>query len=248
MMGIPPSRNFYRPRRPLSPWPRRVALAVFVALAVACVLLLGGCMRPGRSQIKTPDFTVLSPPNPGTPATLNTANEGEDLEIPAGSVATVTETAAVEAQPATTGAPAVEARPATKETVITFSATSHWKRTRATVKADTGTVDTSVAKHAIDVESRRPMLYAAMVAVVGGLGFMYVRFQAIAVMCFLAAGAFFLAWKMSEISPWLGGVLLAAGIAGFAFYKRAEWDKNGDGIPDVLQSKKPNPEQKASPQ
>ncbi len=216
------------------------------ALILAAMGLAGCSLLPARGRIKLPEVTVQAPKDAGTPGTAHTAKAGTSVPLPAGSVVTVTEQAAQPAQPATASTPAVPAQPASKITVITPAAASEYRHDESTVTASTGTIDTTVAKHRIEVEERRPLLYAAIAAAIAGLGFMYVRFQAIAGMCFLGAGCFFAAWRMAEISPWVGGIFLVAAVAGYAFYKRAEWDRDGDGIPDRLQSKIKNQKSKIS--
>jgi hypothetical protein len=207
-------------------------LCSFIVLFVGCVLF-GGCVRVPK--IRVGKHTVTAPKDVGKPATLSTAEAGEVATLPAGSKVTITETAAQPAVPASAEAPAAAATPARRVTEFVPSAPMEWHRTESSVHADTGSVDTTVATKRIEAEERRPLLYCAIVAAVAGLGFMYVRFQSIAVMCFIGSGCFFLAWRMAEISPWVGGLFLVAAVAGFAFYKRAEWDQNGDGIPDALQ-------------
>ncbi len=200
--------------------------------AMILVATFSGCgVFRGLPKIRVGETTVTAPADAGRPATLATSDAGTTMSIPAGSTVKVTTT---EAQPATAS---VAAKPAVTITEIVPTKDTLIQHTEKRIQADTGTVDTSVAVRRIDAQERRPLLYCSIVAAVAGLGFMYVRFQAIAVMCFIGSGAFFLAWRMSEISPWVGGLFLVAAVAGFAFYKRAEWDANGDGIPDAFQKK-----------
>jgi len=201
--------------------------------------LLTGCSLLNRGVIKANGVTVTGVKDAGKPAVIATTSAGTSIPLPEGSTVTVTKIAPIAAAPAKEGVPAVKAEPAKEVTEIRPAGPTEYHHTESTVKADTGTVDTSVAVHRIEAEERRPLLYCAIGGVVAGLAFMYVRFQAIAVMCFIGAGCFFLAWRIAEISPWVGGLFLVAAVAGFAFYKRAEWDSNGDGIPDFLQNKQP---------
>ena len=196
-------------------------------LLVLTSLCLGACTH--LPSIKIGKDRVAAPRDAGSPATLNKDEVKTTLDVPADTIVTTTQVAAV---PATASTPFLPARTTTE---WRFLQPTKFEQLATGLLASTGTVDTTVAKHRIEAEERRPLLYCAIIATVAGLGFMYVRFQAIAVMSFLAAGAFFLAWRMSEISPWVGGLFLVASVAGFAFYKRAEWDKNNDGIPDALQ-------------
>lgn len=205
-----------------------------IAIALAGLILLVACgcaVFRGAAGIKVPGVAVTAPKDNGKPATLETNETGTTMGIPAGSAVKVTHT---DAQPASDKEPA---KPGTTVTEIVPSAPTEIRHTGKQVTAGTGTVDTSVALKKIDAAERRPLLFCAIGAAVAGLAFMYVRFQAIAGMCFIGAGCFFLAWRMAEISPWVGGLFLVAAVAGFAFYKRAEWDKDGDGLPDFLQRK-----------
>lgn len=203
-------------------------------LVLVILSLLAGCsLLPKLPKITTGKTRVVGPANAGSPTQVREGESNTSFDVPAGTEVTSTST---EATPATASTPFLPARHITR---WTFATPTKFNMTTSMLDASTGTVDTSVAKHQIDTESRKPLLYCAIGAAVAGLGFMYVRFSSIAVMCFLAAGTFFMAWRMSEISPWLGGLLLTAAVAGFAFYKRAEWDKDGDGKPDFLQRKPP---------
>jgi hypothetical protein len=200
----------------------------FSIVAALCVLMSGCSIFPPK--VKLPGVGSVSAfKDAGTPATMAEGTDRTGMRIPANSKVTVEKR---EALPST----GFVAPAATFYTFELPEPTDFMSEVRR-IQASTGTVDTSLASKRIDAEERRPLLYCAIAAVVAGLGFMYVRFQAIAVMSFMAAGAFFIAWRMAEISGWVGGLFLVAAVAGFAFYKRAEWDKNGDGVPDFLQTK-----------
>lgn len=218
---------------------------VLVVIFAAC--LLGGCSRSPR--IRSGEVSVMGTKDAGKPATLDTSSEGEVLEIPAGSEVTVTEYEAVAAKPATNDTPAVEAEPAKKVTEVKLSGTSNWRRNKATVKADTGTVDTTVAKHRIDAQERRWLLWAAIGCGLAGLVVrsMLPAWPALSNGLLIASPVAFAAWKLAEVPPWLWGVVVSGVVLMALGYKRAEWDANGDGIPDVFQrakqpNKKRNPE------
>lgn len=229
---------------------RRTCVAVvlaFLVLAVGGLILLSGCSLPGRrGSIKAGPVAVQGVANAGTPAMLATDEEGESIEIPAGSELLITETAAIEARPATSTAPAIEARPAVKETALVFPGTSHWRRNRATVRADTGTIDTTVAKHSLDIAERRWLLWAAIGCGVGGLVVrsMLPTWPSLSNGLLLAAVAAGVSWKLAEVPAWLWLGIIAVVALIIAGYKRREWDKDGDGIPDALQSKIENPKSK----
>jgi hypothetical protein len=176
---------------------------------------------------------VLGPKEAGKPATLETSKAGESVTVPKGSKIVVTETAAL---PATEKAPA---KPAVKVTEIVPSAPMVWEKQAEAVTANTGTVDTSIAKARIEVEERRPLLYVAI-----GLGVLGVvlrvvlkEWPSLGNGCLLGAVLAGVAWKVSAVPPWVVGVVVVAFGAIALGYKRAEWDKDGDGRPDFLQDK-----------
>jgi hypothetical protein len=173
----------------------------------------------------------------GKGATLNTSNAKEIIPLPTGTKITTTETPAVPAKPATATAPAEPAQPAKTVTIVEPGGPTEWIKTETTVNADTGAVDTSVAKHRIDVEERRWLLWAALGCGVAGvfLKSMLPAWPGLSNGLLLAAGIAFVSWKVAALPEWLWiGVALIFGAKALG-YKKAEWDKNGDGIPDVLQ-------------
>jgi hypothetical protein len=207
------------------------------SLSLAAILLLTGCgLIRGRPTIKAPGVSVTGPQDAGKPATLATAEAGTTMPIPAGSAVKVTQT---EAQPATAEKPAV---PATTVTEITPSAPTVITHTESKVQADTGTIDTSVAKHRIDAAERRWLLWAAIACGIAGLivRSLLPSWPSLSNGLLVAAPCAFAAWKFAEVPAWLWGLVVAAVILLALGYKRAEWDKNGDGIPDALQRQPPS--------
>lgn len=155
---------------------------------------------------------MTAPNDPGKPATLNTADAKESLAIPAGSTVMVTKT---EAAPATQTTPF---QPAVEFTEVKLNGPTIWQKAKTEVAANTGTVDTSVAQKKIDVASREPLLFAAIAGVLGAIVFVYLHYPTPAMLCGAAAGLFFLAWKLSDLPPWIWALAAAAIAAGVGMY------------------------------
>lgn len=213
-------------------------------LASTCALaLLSACaLIPSRPGIKMPAATVQAPKDAGTPATVHTSEAGTAVPLPVGSVVTVTEIAA---QPA--AAPDVPPVPASKITVITPGAATEYRHNEAATAASTGTIDTTVAKHRIDVESRRWLLFVAIACGIAGLVVksLLPEWPGLSNGLLIAAPIAFAAWKLADVPSWLWAVALGIVALLALGYKRAEWDRDGDGIPDALQSKIENPGHRA---
>lgn len=199
-------------------------------LAVAMVLVSGCGLLPGKGTIRSGETSVRGQ-SEAVNTTLNTSTAGEKVALPQNSKITTTETAA---QPATEKSPA---RPAQTVTVIEPGGPTEWVKTASTVQADTGKVDTSVSLHKIDVAERRWLLWAAIGCGILGivLKSMLPAWPGISNGLLIASPAAFAAWKFAEVPAWLWFVVVVAVVLLALGYKRAEWDKNGDGIPDALQ-------------
>lgn len=198
-----------------------------LVLALTFVLTLAACSTLPRIRIGKAE--VLAPKDVGTPATVNTNENKTGIVIPPGTKLVVTKTDAVEATATTPG------RPRTETLSFDFSQASEFIQSANNLAVSTGTVDTRVAIRRVESEEKKPLLYVSIGCAVIALGFMYFRWPTAAALAGVGSACFFAAWKLSDISPWVGGLFLVAAIAGVAFYKRAEWDANGDGIPDKLQ-------------
>ncbi len=201
-------------------------------LILACLCLFPGCalLRP-LPGIKAGKTTVTAPKDNGTPATIATKDAGTTMAVPAGSTVKVTST---EAQPATADKPAV---PAVTVTEITPTKDTVIQHTEKQVQAGTGTVDTSVRKHQIDVAERRWLLWTAIACGIAGvvLKSAMPAWPALSNGLLVGAALAFASWKFAEIPAWLWLCVLAGVGMMILGYKRAEWDKDGDGIPDILQ-------------
>jgi hypothetical protein len=208
---------------------------LFALLCFVCVLVSGCGLIRRPPGIKAPGVSVTGPQDAGKPATLATAEAGTTMPIPAGSTVKVTQT---DAQPATQGKPAL---PATTVTEIIPAAPTVITHTETKVQADTGTVDTSVARHRIDVEARRWLLWTAIGCGIAGVVVrsMLPAWGGLSNGLLMAGALAFGAWKFAEIPAWIWIVVLGVVGAMALGYKRAEWDRDGDGIPDFLQRKSP---------
>jgi hypothetical protein len=192
---------------------------LLLALAVA----LAGCATP-RAKLSGGQ-SAAGPHDNGTPAKVESGSTVTTALLPAGSVVTFTPAEAIAPVTATLSAP-MELRTETRHE-----------------SATTGTVDTTVAVKRIETETaaaeRRWLLWAAIACGVAGL---VVRSLLPAwpglsnglLVGAVAAGA---AWKLAEVPAWIWLLCIAAAALLALGYKRAEWDRNGDGIPDLLQRK-----------
>lgn len=188
--------------------------------------LLSGCAL-GRGIIRTKSAHVVGVPDAGKPATLSSGETKRTLEIPAQSEIVV---ARVEASATT---------PATETTTFKIPAATAYVETAARVDANTGTVDTTVRKAQIDAQERRWLIWTAIGAAIAGVAMRAVLSQwpALSNGAFVLSGLAFAAWKISEIPTWLVFSVVAVVVCLVLGYKKAEWDANGDNIPDFLQRK-----------
>lgn len=198
------------------------------ALPFLC-LLLGGCA--GVGAIRLPGIAVKAPPMAGKPATIAKSDSGVTVPLPEGSRLVKTEFGPVAATEKT------PARPAKTVTEIIPGAPTEYHETKATVDASSGTVDTSVAKHQIDAAERRWLLLAAIGCGILGLvaKSMLPAWPSLSNGLLIASPCAFAAWKFAEVPPWLWACVVVGVLLLIAGYKRAEWDANKDGIPDILQ-------------
>lgn len=195
-------------------------------------MLLTGCASFGAGRIKLPSgASVKAVENAGKPATIATNEAGVSIPLPEGSRIVVTKEGPL---PATEKAPA---QPSREFTEILPSGPTTYTQKESSVDASTGVVDTSLAKHKIDVEDRAKLLWVAIACGIAGVAIrsLMPAWPAWSNGAFAAAGLAFLAWKFAEVSPWAWlAVLVGVGLLVLG-YKRAEWDANKDGIPDILQ-------------
>lgn len=224
--------------------PRRVYVIVgLVLLAALLIVLFGGCSMFGkRPKISGNGFSVVGPADAGKPATLDSGSSVASLPIPAGSSLVMTKTEAVRAIPATDQTAAVAAQPAKEVVEVKLAGATEWRKIESTVKADTGTVDTSIAKHRIDAAENRYLLFAAIGAAVAGGFFLYIKYPTPAMMCGVASVVFFLAWKLADLPDWFWGVgALAVGGGLFLYlgHRRGEADGVKAGLAGDVEPKNP---------
>lgn len=192
-------------------------------LIIACLLLCGCSLLNRGGSIKAGDATVRGIPDAGKPATLATSTAGTVIPLPAGSSITVTKVDAIPASMATKDSPSVAAQPAKEVTVITPSGPTSYQKTEATVKADTGTVDTSVALKRVDAIESRPLLYASIVAALAAGFFVWASYPTPAIACGAASIVFFMSWKLSGLPDWFwaaGAIAAAIGISIYVGHNR----------------------------
>lgn len=189
-------------------------------------LMLAGCgLFGGAGRLKIGDNSVTPVANAAKPATLETLNAGETIRLSAGSRFIITRFKAVPGVPATKDSPAIAPQPEREVTEINPASDTQWQRTEATVKADSGTVDTSLAAKKIDAQENRILLYGALGMLVGAGIFFWLHYPSPALMCAGGAVILFLCWKMAGLPEWFWAtsVLAGAGAAGLYFgHERAE--------------------------
>lgn len=195
---------------------------------LSLLVAFSGCsMFAKRPSISGGGFSVVGPADAGKPATLDSGASVATLPLPAGSTLVMTKSEATKAIPATDQTPAVAAQPAKEVVEVKLAGPTEWRKTESTVKADTGTVDTSVATHRIDVEERRWLLFAAIGCGIAGLicKASFPAWPSISnglLMAAVAAGA---AWKLSDIPAWLWAVVIGVSVLLVMGYKRREKDE-----------------------
>ncbi len=198
-----------------------------IMLVIFCWMLCGCAMFQKKGVIKSGGATVAAVESAGKPATLATTDGKESIAIPKDTTVTITEH---EATPTA---------PAFKVTELHFNSPTEWQKFTATVAANTGTVDTSVATKRLEIAERQWLLWAAIGCGIGGivLKSMLPAWPGLSNGLLLAAVVAGVSWKVAALPGWLwaaGAVIMA--LMAWS-YKRAEWDKNGDGVPDILQAK-----------
>lgn len=208
------------------------------AWTLSLVLLCTGCSLIRMPKVGIPGGpTAIGHRDAGTPAVVTSDTDTTTFDAPAGSTMTAETHAAV---PATNTTPTI---PEYRIVKWTFPAPTRVTTTDKKDTASTGTIDTTVAKHRIDVEDRRVLLYASMIC--GALGLIariaLKEWPTAGNALLLASALAFASWKLAEIPTWLWVLVLVVAGAVILGYKRAEWDANGDGIPDALQRKPQSP-------
>lgn len=161
------------------------------------VLALSACALQ-RGRITTRAGTVTAVKDAGKPATQSLSQQDTSVPIPAGTLVEIVETEAT-----------AEAPKSWRFKFTPTEATSFTSASSST-NASTGVVDTSIRKHEIDIESKKPLLYASLVSAAFGGVMLYKVYPTPAAISFGAAVVFFLAWKISDLPSWFYVVGVAA--------------------------------------
>jgi len=191
-------------------------------------MFLTGCAAfGGAGKLKIGDNTVTPVANAGKPASLATFNAGEYLPLSAGSRFTITKYKAVAGHPATKDTPAIAPQPEKEVTEIIPASDTQWQKTEASVKADSGAIDQSVALKKVEVGESRPLLYASLACLVGAAFFIWAKYPTPALCCGAAAVVLFMAWKLADLPPWFYVIgLLAAGAGVFLYLGHEKGEKH----------------------
>jgi hypothetical protein len=198
-------------------------------LAILAVFL-AGCSTVGKIKSKT--LTVLGVESAGKGATLDENHETAVLPLPAGTRAVMTSFPATAGVPATETSPAIAPQPGRTVTEFVFDKPTEWRKTGTYIRADTGTVDTTVARHRIDVAERRWLLWVAIGCGIAGLVMRSTlpQWPSISNGLLLGAVAAGLAWKLAEVPAWLWLGILALVTILVLGYKRREKDEKEEAI------------------
>lgn len=199
---------------------------------VAILIVFSSCAW-SPPKIRIGGDSVMAPKDAGKPASLAKSESGATVALPAGSSLVITK---YEAMEATQDSPAL---PAKEVTEIKPNGPTEYVKKEASVSAQTGTVDTSVKKHEIDVQERRWLLFAAIGCGIGGIVIrsLLPGWPALSNGLLIASPCAFAAWKFADVPSWIWIAIIGVVAAMALGYKRAEWDKDGDGIPDFLEKK-----------
>lgn len=190
-----------------------------VPVILLCFLMAGCSLVKVPGSIKLPvglhdsPATVVGVQNAGQPATLASNEEVATLTLPKGTIVTTALERASVGIPATPSNPGIPPTPQKETISFVLPEESKWVKTNTTLSANTGTVDTSIATHKIDVQAAQPLLYAAILSGVAAGFFVYRAYPTPALICGGASVVFLIAWKAAEAPPWLWAVG-ACGIAG----------------------------------
>jgi len=181
---------------------------------VGLMLGLMGCALFQKKGVATiGKNSVAAVADAGKPATLATSDGREVVAIPKDTTVTITKTEAT------------TTNPATEKTELHFNSPTEWQKFTATVAANTGTVDTSVALKKVESAESRPLLYAAIASALAAGFFLYRAYPTPAFVCGGAAVVFFLSWKASGLPDWfwaVGACALTGAVALYLGHERGE--------------------------
>ena len=194
----------------------KTATQILISL-IGLTLFTPGCaLLRTYGIIKSPSVTVVGVKDAGKPATLASDVKVDTMTIPAGTTVTTTKVESVASTPATSTTSAIPFQPAKEITTFTVPKEVKWDKTTTSISANTGTVDTSIAEHKIDVAASQPLLYAAIVSALAAGFFIYRAYPTPAFICGASSVAFLMAWKMTGMPDWMWAIG-AAGLAAAVF-------------------------------
>lgn len=205
--------------------PRRVFVIVgVIVLVVLVIVLFSGCSAfSKRPKISGNGISVLGVPDAGKAATLDSGTSVATLPLPVGSTLVMTKSEAMAGIPEK----GQQAQPAKEVVEVKLGGPTEWRKTESTVKADTGTVDVSIAKHRIDVVENRYLLFASIGAAIAGGFFLYIKYPTPALMCGAASVVFFLAWRLVGLPDYfwgIGALAVGGGLFLYLGHRRGESD------------------------
>lgn len=204
---------------PSLPSHRRTGLGFGWGFGLSLVaLLLAGC--GGLPRIQFGKTQVVAPKDAGTPAQLSNDATTTTIPVPAKSQVVIIK---IEAVPATATS---AARPAQEFTIFDFSQPTRFEQIATKMAASTGTIDTTVATHRIDVEERRWLLFAAIGSGIVGIvlkSFMP-AWPGISNGLLVGAAIAAVTWKVAALPAWVWLIPIGFMVMKALGYKRAELD------------------------
>jgi hypothetical protein len=204
-------------------------LVVLASLIALC--LTTGCSFPAKGKIRMGADQVVAPKDAESPSSIKETVTSTTLPIPAGTTIT--------------------AFPMPDLTTASQSALNsiYWPKdsllsTQTTVKEATVSPsrkpDQTVELQKLANADRRILLFASIGCLLAGIVVkaLVPAWPSLPMGLFAASPILFLAWKFSEIPWWISIIPVLLVCLLVLGYKRAEWDKNGDFIPDAFQKVK----------
>ncbi len=195
-------------------------------------LLLAACST-GKATSKS-GASVTPPRDAESASSISESSSVENLDLPQNS--TIVE----EKIAATATAPAVDRR-----TITVASDTVQKTVTNESqvIVSPPRPPDKAVELYKARAEDRKPLLIWAGIAFAAGIitrGFIP-TWPSVSNGCFGAAIVLLGAWKFAEIPWWASLLVIGLVSVMILFYKRGEWDRDGDNVPDVFQKKRQPP-------
>lgn len=192
-----------------------------LAVLTVILALTAGCGSVG--YIKTKLGSVFGVKDAGKPALYASSEKGATLPLNPGDKLTTTLVGASMGLPATASSPAVAPQPAKTITEVVLAHPTVLQTTDTQINANTGTVDTSIREHEIDVNASMPLLYAAIASGLAACVFVYLKYPTPAMIAGGAGIIFLISWQATKLPPWfwmLGVVGLAVAVSAYIFHEK----------------------------